>query len=96
MALSDGDNKIRRELRIHERLDDLRADLADYIAEISDASVQARGVFSIAISGGSLIGLLGYLYLIFFHICFYAFRIWCWIKNLLLQTENSWKLLIIR
>lgn len=66
MALSDGDNKIRRELRIHERLDDLRADLADYIAEISDASVQARGVFSIAISGGSLIGLLGYLYLIFF------------------------------
>ncbi|XP_057448088.1 probable 6-phosphogluconolactonase 2 [Lotus japonicus] len=61
MALSDGDNKIRRELRIHERLDDLRADLADYIAEISDASVQARGVFSIAISGGSLIGLLGKL-----------------------------------
>lgn len=65
MALSGG-LKNRGELRIHERLDDLSADLADFIAEISDASVKERGAFAIALSGGSLIGLMGYLYLIFF------------------------------
>ncbi|CAN6727504.1 unnamed protein product [Malus baccata var. baccata] len=50
-----------RELRIHESLDDLSTDLADYIAEISEASVKERGVFAIALSGGSLIGLMGKL-----------------------------------
>lgn len=65
MALS-GDRKNRGELRIHDNLDDLKAVLADYVAEISDAAVQERGAFSIALSGGSLIGLMGYLYLIFF------------------------------
>jgi hypothetical protein len=35
--------------------------LAEYIAELSEASVKERGVFAIAISGGSLIGLMGYL-----------------------------------
>lgn len=49
-----------RELRIHESVDELRIDLADYIAEISEASVKERGVFAIALSGGSLIGLMGY------------------------------------
>jgi len=72
MALSGGQNN-RGELRIHESLDELRTDLADYVAELSEASVKERGVFAIALSGGSLIGLMGYLYLIFFHIflCFY-------------------------
>lgn len=49
-----------RELRIHESLDELITDLADYIAEISEAAVKERGVFAIALSGGSLIGLMGY------------------------------------
>lgn len=59
MALS-GDNNDRGELRIHENLDELRTDLADYIAELSEAAVKERGVFAIALSGGSLIGLMGY------------------------------------
>ncbi|XP_057962523.1 probable 6-phosphogluconolactonase 2 [Malania oleifera] len=50
-----------RELRIHESLDEVGTDLADYIAEISEASVKERGVFAIALSGGSLIGLMGKL-----------------------------------
>jgi len=57
--------KNRGELRIHESVDELRTDLADYVAELSEASVKERGVFAIALSGGSLIGLMGYLYLIF-------------------------------
>jgi len=75
MALSDG-QKNRGELRIHESLDELMTDLADYVAELSEASVKERGVFAIALSGGSLIGLMGYLYLIFF-ISFFAFMIYC-------------------
>lgn len=59
MALSGG-QKDRGELRIHESLDELKTDLADYIAEISEISVKERGVFAIALSGGSLIGLMGY------------------------------------
>uniref|UniRef100_A0A7C9CYX8 Probable 6-phosphogluconolactonase n=1 Tax=Opuntia streptacantha TaxID=393608 RepID=A0A7C9CYX8_OPUST len=51
----------RGELRIHESLDDLSADLVEYVSELSDASVKERGVFAIALSGGSLIGLLGKL-----------------------------------
>ncbi|XP_022776729.1 probable 6-phosphogluconolactonase 1 isoform X2 [Durio zibethinus] len=58
MALS-GANNDRGELRIHENLDELRTDLADYIAELSEAAVKERGVFAIALSGGSLIGLMG-------------------------------------
>ena len=65
MALS-GDQKSRGELRIHESLDELKTDLADYIAEISEASVKERGVFAVALSGGSLIGLLGYQCFSFF------------------------------
>ena len=59
MALSGG-QKTRGDIRIHESLDELRTGLADYIAEISEASVKERGVFAIALSGGSLIGLMGY------------------------------------
>ncbi|XP_061986565.1 probable 6-phosphogluconolactonase 1 isoform X4 [Populus nigra] len=56
-----GVHKDRGELRIHENLDELGTDLAEYIAELSEASVKERGVFAIAISGGSLIGLMGKL-----------------------------------
>ena len=54
-----GDDK-DRVLRIHESLEELSTDLADYIAELSEASVKERGVFSIALSGGSVINLMGY------------------------------------
>lgn len=50
------------ELRIHESLHELRTDLAEYIAELSEVSVKERGIFTIAISGGSLIDLMGKLY----------------------------------
>ena len=53
-------HKDRGELRIYENLNELGTDLADYIAELSEASVKERGVFTIALSGGSLIGLMGY------------------------------------
>ncbi|XP_004297220.1 PREDICTED: probable 6-phosphogluconolactonase 1 [Fragaria vesca subsp. vesca] len=56
MALSEV--RKDRELRIHESLDELSAVLADYIAEISEAAVKERGVFAMALSGGSLIGLM--------------------------------------
>lgn len=51
----------KRELRIHESIDELKTDLADYIAELSEVSIKERGVFAIALSGGSLIGLMGKL-----------------------------------
>ncbi|OAY59361.1 probable 6-phosphogluconolactonase 1 [Manihot esculenta] len=60
MALS-GVHKDRGELRIHECLEELGTDLADYIAELSEASVKERGAFAVALSGGSLIGLMGKL-----------------------------------
>ncbi|XP_038999471.1 probable 6-phosphogluconolactonase 1 [Hibiscus syriacus] len=40
---------------------ELRTELADYIAELSEAAVKERGVFAIALSGGSLIDLMGKL-----------------------------------
>ena len=55
----------RGELRVQESLEELSTDLVDYIAELSEASVKERGVFAIALSGGSLIGLMGYLCLPF-------------------------------
>ncbi|XXG55529.1 hypothetical protein AAC387_Pa03g3181 [Persea americana] len=56
-----GDSKNNREVRIHDSLDELSTDLADYIAELSEKSVKERGFFAIALSGGSLIGLIGKL-----------------------------------
>ncbi|XP_010260509.1 PREDICTED: probable 6-phosphogluconolactonase 2 [Nelumbo nucifera] len=58
MALSGGP-KDGAELRIHDSVDELATDLADYIAELSEVSVKERGFFAIAISGGSLISLMG-------------------------------------
>lgn len=50
-----------KEVRIYENFDELSTDLAEYIAELSEASVKERGVFAIALSGGSLISLMGYV-----------------------------------
>ena len=47
------------EIRVHENLEELSIDLVDYIAEISEASIKEHGVFCIALSGGSLINLMG-------------------------------------
>lgn len=58
-------HKDRGELRIYENMNELSTDLADYIAELSEASVKERGVFAIALSGGSLIGLMGYQWFAF-------------------------------
>lgn len=59
MALP-GVHRDRGELRIRESLEEICTDLADYIADLSEASVKERGVFAIALSGGSLIALMGY------------------------------------
>lgn len=59
MALSGMPSKRRGELRVHESLDELKTDLADYIAELSEGIVKDRGVFSIALSGGSIVSLMG-------------------------------------
>ena len=61
MALFGSHNNNKdKELRVHESLDELGTDLADYIAELAESSVKERGFFALAISGGSLIGLMGY------------------------------------
>ncbi|XAR65295.1 6-phosphogluconolactonase [Bertholletia excelsa] len=56
-----GTHDDRGKLRIYECLDELGTDLAEYIAELSEMAVKERGVFAIALSGGSLIGLMGKL-----------------------------------
>lgn len=56
-----GAKKDGREMKIYENTDELCTDLADYIAELSEVSVKERGVFAIALSGGSLISLMGKL-----------------------------------
>lgn len=75
MALS-GVHKDRGELRIHECLEELGTDLADYIAELSEASVKERGAFAVALSGGSLIGLMGYQSLLQSFLFLFFFRIY--------------------
>ena len=75
-----GAHKDRGELRIHESLDELSTDLAAYVAEISEVSVKERGVFTIALSGGSLIGFMGYYFL--FYICCCYCCCFCGVLNL--------------
>ncbi|XP_042023305.1 probable 6-phosphogluconolactonase 2 [Salvia splendens] len=60
MALS-GYKKDGRELRIFENVDELSCNFAEYIAELSEVSIKERGVFAIALSGGSLVKLMGKL-----------------------------------
>ncbi|PIN20331.1 6-phosphogluconolactonase [Handroanthus impetiginosus] len=57
MAVSS-DKKDGKQLRIHENADDLSSNLAEYIAELSEVSIKERGVFVVALSGGSLITLM--------------------------------------
>lgn len=56
-----GARQVREGLRIHECLDELSTDLAEYVAQLSELSVKERGAFAIALSGGSLIGLMWYI-----------------------------------
>ncbi|CAH9103770.1 unnamed protein product [Cuscuta europaea] len=56
-----GPRKDGREVKIYENLNELSTDLAEYIAELSEASVKERGTFAIALSGGILISLMGKL-----------------------------------
>lgn len=70
MAFS-GSKEDGREVKIYEYLDELSTDLADYISELSEASVKERGVFAIALSGGSLISLITYVSTL--TICSYLF-----------------------
>ncbi|KAF8404166.1 hypothetical protein HHK36_009046 [Tetracentron sinense] len=49
------------ELRLFESTEELSTELADYVAQISDAAVKERGAFALVLSGGNLIYLLGKL-----------------------------------
>ncbi|EHA8590663.1 putative 6-phosphogluconolactonase 2 [Cocos nucifera] len=60
MAAS-GEARKKSELRVFESLDELATDFAEYIAQLSETSVKERGCFTIALSGGSLISLIGKL-----------------------------------
>lgn len=52
--------KDKKEVRVHESLEELSTDLADHIEQLSDASIKERGVFAVALSGGSLISFMRY------------------------------------
>ncbi|CAA0833053.1 Probable 6-phosphogluconolactonase 1 [Striga hermonthica] len=58
MALS-GYKKDGKEVRIFENADELSSNLAEYISDLSESCIKERGVFAIALSGGSLISLMG-------------------------------------
>lgn len=89
-----GAKKDGRELKIYENTDELSTDLADYIAELSEASVKERGVFAIALSGGSLISLMRYRnsILLFCLFCFSALPL----HDLTVLAVKSVRLPIIR
>lgn len=53
--------KVGLELRVHENVDVLSSDLAEYISELSEASIKERGVFTLALSGASIVTLMGKL-----------------------------------
>nr|CAD1837971.1 unnamed protein product [Ananas comosus var. bracteatus] len=61
MAAASVETREKSELRIFENLDDLATDLAEYISQLSEISVRERGSFTIALSGGPLVGLIGKL-----------------------------------
>ena len=51
-------NKDKKEVRVYENSDELSTELADYIEGLSDVSIKERGVFAVALSGGSVIRLM--------------------------------------
>ncbi|KAL6543724.1 hypothetical protein OROGR_010221 [Orobanche gracilis] len=53
-----GNKKDGRELRVYESAGELSSNLAEYISELSEFCIKERGVFAIALSGGSLITLM--------------------------------------
>lgn len=69
MALS-GACRDGMELRIQESVEELSTDLADYISDLSEATIKERGAFCIAISGGSLVSLMRYIQYRFVSISF--------------------------
>ncbi|WOK92295.1 putative 6-phosphogluconolactonase 1 [Canna indica] len=58
---SCGESKNGSELRIFESTDELATDLGEYIAQLSENFVKERGCFTVALSGGSLISMMGKL-----------------------------------
>lgn len=48
-----------RELKVFESTDELATDLAEYISQLSENSVKERGFFTVALSGGPLISIMG-------------------------------------
>jgi 6-phosphogluconolactonase len=51
--------KRNREIRVFDSLDEISTDLAEYISQISEISINERGYFAIALSGGPLVSFLG-------------------------------------
>nr|GEU39403.1 probable 6-phosphogluconolactonase 1 [Tanacetum cinerariifolium] len=51
-------NKDKKEVRVYENSVELSTELADYIEGLSDVSIKERGVFCVALSGGSVIRLM--------------------------------------
>ncbi|KAJ0980158.1 hypothetical protein J5N97_008413 [Dioscorea zingiberensis] len=51
----------RGEMRIFDTFEELSTDLAEYVAQLSESSVKERGYFTVALSGGPLVGMLGKL-----------------------------------
>ncbi|GKD77342.1 probable 6-phosphogluconolactonase 1, partial [Tanacetum coccineum] len=51
-------NKDNKEVRVYENSEELSTQLADYIEGLSDVSIKERGVFTVALSGGSVIRLM--------------------------------------
>jgi 6-phosphogluconolactonase len=51
--------KRNREIRVFDSLDEISTDLAEYISQISEISINERGYFAIALSGAPLVNFLG-------------------------------------
>ncbi|GJS93363.1 probable 6-phosphogluconolactonase 1 [Tanacetum coccineum] len=51
-------NKDKKEVRVYENSVELSTELADYMEGLSDVSIKERGVFCVALSGGSVIRLM--------------------------------------
>jgi 6-phosphogluconolactonase len=51
--------KRNRDIRGFDSSDEISTDLAEYISQISEISINERGHFAIALSGGPLVSFLG-------------------------------------
>ncbi|KAF3323400.1 putative 6-phosphogluconolactonase 1 [Carex littledalei] len=58
MATTVCEAKKNTELRVFEFSDELATDLAEYVAQLSEISVKERGCFTIALSGGPIVGVM--------------------------------------